>query len=380
MRVVLVSRRFWPQAQEPERTLGRLVEQLVACGVQCTVLTARWEAHSPVRFDYRGAAVFRLPSPAHSLWGATRYLRAVKRWLRENGADCDLVCHSRLSRDLHGVQLAVADRRTPVLVRCEAAGDRGDVDASRRSPFARRITASIENVDAVIAVSEQVRQELLAAGVPASRIRLIENGAPIDPRRSPGMQARSRRLLHESHDLFGLPPQGGLALYIGPLLASQGVFELVKAWRQVVKARPTAVLWMIGEGADGPKLWQRILNAGLDHRIILPGSFDDLTDLLQAADLLVAPALEEHSTTIVAEAAGCRLPIVASDLPGFRTAAGPGAQLTPPGDIDALTTALEEGLAAGMRLGPAYAPPSLEAMGLEHRQLFEEVLSQSGRS
>jgi phosphatidyl-myo-inositol alpha-mannosyltransferase len=69
---------------------------------------------------------------------------------------------------------------------------------------------------------------------------------------------------------------------------------------------------------------------------------DELTETLLSAKALVAPSLGQESFGMVlTRAYACALPVVASDIPGYREVLDPTASVAvPPGDIDALVDAV----------------------------------------
>jgi phosphatidylinositol alpha-mannosyltransferase len=74
---------------------------------------------------------------------------------------------------------------------------------------------------------------------------------------------------------------------------------------------------------------------------------------LAGADLLCAPSLGGESFgMVVLEAMAAGTPVIASDLPGYRDAAGGNACLVPPGDVAALAAALGDALRPAEALGP----------------------------
>ena len=76
LRLVVVTRRFWPLLDEAEGWLATLVVELVRAGVQVTVVTARWDAEWPYQVNFEGATVIRLPFSNRRGWGTLRYMRA----------------------------------------------------------------------------------------------------------------------------------------------------------------------------------------------------------------------------------------------------------------------------------------------------------------
>jgi glycosyltransferase involved in cell wall biosynthesis len=116
---------------------------------------------------------------------------------------------------------------------------------------------------------------------------------------------------------------------------------------------------------------------------VLAGAFDDVEDMLRAADLFVLPSLDEDLSLALLEAMAQGLPVIASDLPGIRTVIQDAAhgRLTPAGDIDALAAAILDildnpdvanhlGEQARQRMAPDF---SLDQMVDRHLQLFSEI-------
>jgi phosphatidyl-myo-inositol alpha-mannosyltransferase len=124
--------------------------------------------------------------------------------------------------------------------------------------------------------------------------------------------------------------------------------------------------------------------AGFGGRVRALGRVDDdeLRRRLAAADVLVAPSLGGESFGVVLlEAMAAGLPVVASDIPGYRDVLPPEAgRLVATGDATALAAALTELLAdaelrhrvgeAGRRAAAAYAWPRIAARVLE---VYERV-------
>ena len=111
------------------------------------------------------------------------------------------------------------------------------------------------------------------------------------------------------------------------------------------KVERAAVLWVAGDGPASEV--QRRRHPGSD-RVQWLGMLSDeeVAARLAGADVLCAPSLHGESFGMVlleGMAAGCA--IVASDIEGYRSAAGGHAVLVPPDDVPALTRALGTALA-----------------------------------
>jgi phosphatidylinositol alpha-mannosyltransferase len=139
-----------------------------------------------------------------------------------------------------------------------------------------------------------------------------------------------------------VPSDRPTVLFLGRHETRKGLGVLLDAFATV--DRP-AVLWVAGDGPDSEV--QRRRHPESD-RIRWLGLLSDaeVADRLAGADVLCAPSLRGESFGMVVLeglAAGCA--VVASDLEGYRSAAGGHAALVPPGDAGALGRALGIALA-----------------------------------
>jgi phosphatidyl-myo-inositol alpha-mannosyltransferase len=131
-------------------------------------------------------------------------------------------------------------------------------------------------------------------------------------------------------------------LFLGRHETRKGLGVLLDAFTTL--ERP-AVLWVAGDGPQGEV--QRRRHPESD-RINWLGilSDADVDARLAGADVLCAPSLRGESFgMVVLEGMAARCAVVASDLQGYRSAAGGHAVLVPPGDVTALSRALGVALA-----------------------------------
>jgi phosphatidyl-myo-inositol alpha-mannosyltransferase len=137
------------------------------------------------------------------------------------------------------------------------------------------------------------------------------------------------------------PTEVPTVLFVGRHEARKGLGVLLHAFGRV---RGPAALWVAGEGPDT----ERLRADSTDARVQWLGRLSDdaLARRLAGAAVLCAPSLRGESFGVVLlEAMAARCAVVASDLDGYRAAAGGNATLVPPADRDALAAALGAALA-----------------------------------
>jgi phosphatidyl-myo-inositol alpha-mannosyltransferase len=139
-----------------------------------------------------------------------------------------------------------------------------------------------------------------------------------------------------------VPSDRPTVLFLGRHETRKGLDVLLDAFAMI--DRP-AVLWVAGDGPQSEI--QRRRHPESDRVKWLGMLSDDEVDArLLGADVLCAPSLRGESFgMVVLEGMAARCAVVASDLQGYRSAAGGHAALFPPGDVTALSRTLGVALA-----------------------------------
>jgi phosphatidylinositol alpha-mannosyltransferase len=201
------------------------------------------------------------------------------------------------------------------------------------SPFYDSLKPVVETVirrlDVRVAVSEAARS------FPQSRFpgpyRIIPNGVPVE-KYAPAV---------------GAPKVSGRILFVGRAERRKGLGVLLQAFTLLRRRVPQATL--VVAGATRRQVLETERNG---HSVAVDmagiealGWVDDEEKVAQmaAAEIVCAPSLAAESFGIVlAEAMAAGVPVVASDLPGYRAVLrdGQAGRLTPPGDPVALADTL----------------------------------------
>jgi glycosyltransferase involved in cell wall biosynthesis len=205
-----------------------------------------------------------------------------------------------------------------------------DSEAASRD---RELEEPLLRADCLISVSDHGSSVLQERGVPARHIHVVP----------PGFDRLS------SANTYSDPAVRDdalvRALCVAQWIPRKGVLDLVRAWTE--RERSGAMLELIGETDTDPAYAASVRAAiadAPDAPITVSGPVDDaaLGAAYAAADLFVLPSRYEGYGIVYAEALAHSLPIIACDVGPVPGLVGrEAAVLVPPGDIGALSEALD---------------------------------------
>lgn len=206
------------------------------------------------------------------------------------------------------------------------------------------------------AISESTRDDLVARGIPAGRIRVIH----------PGVDSR----LH--HPVAGSRATAPTFLYLGRLKRYKGVETAIRALGLARKVRPDLTLDIAGSGDDRGRLEAVSRRLGLAEAVRFHGFVSEETklDFMRRSWANVFPSPKEGWGITIVEAAACGTPSLASDSPGLRDSVRDGQTgfLVPHADPAAL---------AGRMLELAQDPALVERLGRQARSFAETLTWES---
>ena len=188
---------------------------------------------------------------------------------------------------------------------------------------------SIEQSDAVTAVSEYLREETYRAfGCERCSIEVIPNF--INPAIYYPAEDGTCRTSIAAADTKVL-------MHISNFRPVKRATDVVRVFAEVRKHKK-AVLVMVGDGPERPDAEAEAERLGIADEVRFLGKIDAIADLLRCADLYLLPSSSESFGLSALEAMACGVPVIASDVGGLREVVpngGPGA-LLPVGDVDAM--------------------------------------------
>jgi glycosyltransferase involved in cell wall biosynthesis len=188
---------------------------------------------------------------------------------------------------------------------------------------------AFRQAETVVAVSEQVKSELMGIGVPDRKIEVVPNGVDTDEF-SPGPSRR---------DALDLPkdvPMGGL---VGDLSTPRkNLGTVLRALREV----PRFHLAVAGtlDGSPYPALARRL---DLDDRVHFLGYCENIPALMRSVDVCLCPSRYEPFSLVLLEALASGCPVITAETVGAADLLpeDAGWVIEEPTDVDALSAKIE---------------------------------------
>lgn len=242
----------------------------------------------------------------------------------------DVRPHVVHAHESHALLVAGFAART-VRPRPRVVGHRRVVTPIRRNPVSRWKYVRVP--DLLIAVSETVKQVLVADGVPAELIRVVHDGIPLDPLPAPGTPVRQR---------IGAAPDTPVVMTLAAANRAKDHSTLIVAARRLAERRDEFRWVVFGTGPRLDELRAEVERDGLGGRLHYLGFDPEARALLPEADAFALPTRSEGLGTSVLDAMAAGVPVVASAVGGVPEIVRheESGLLVPPGDPAALAVAL----------------------------------------
>ena len=173
------------------------------------------------------------------------------------------------------------------------------------------ILNTLVNSDAVIAVSSDIAQQVVADGVDSNRVFVVRRG--VDEKVfCPGDRNAARQRL-------GLPLDARILVGVGRLVPVKDWPSLVTACGHLQRRGHGVRCYLLGDGPGRSTLEGQVAELGLRGQFELRGGQSQavLADWYRAADLVALPSLSEGIPNVLLEAIACGAAFVATNVGGI---------------------------------------------------------------
>jgi glycosyltransferase involved in cell wall biosynthesis len=216
----------------------------------------------------------------------------------------------------------------------------------------------LRNYAAVVAVSNEVKQRLLKAGVREDKIHLVRNGIDLRPfdKATPSL---SNTVSEDRSPIVGL---------IGRLSIEKGVDIFLQAAARVLVEVPSTKFVVVGEGPDRDKLESLIDELKIRQSVSMLGQRDDMPSVYASLDIMVSASRQEGLPMAVLEGMASGLPLIATPVGDVPTVVNDGRTgvMVPPENAALLASAIVTLLRN---------PAQRERLGAAARKLIEDEFS-----
>ncbi len=298
--------------------------------------------------------------------------RTVIASIRELAArtNVDIVHAHGYKADIY-VYLALRGLGTPLVSTCHTWYD-NDLLVTLYGMADRFV---LRNYAGVVAVSDEVKQRLLKAGVSEKNIHLVPNGIDLRPFNNAPPSLREASTSNHT-------PIVGL---VGRLSKEKGIDIFLHAAARVLVEFPSAKFVVVGEGPDQAMLQALIDELNIRESVSMLGRRDDMPSVYASLDLMVSSSRQEGLPMAILEGMASRLPLVATAVGDVPTLVldGRTGVLVPAENVELLATGIVELLRDSTkreRLGAAARQHieeefSAERMTADYLRVYEEAAS-----
>ena len=216
---------------------------------------------------------------------------------------------------------AAALARVPIRI-----GSRRDILLPERSAGQHRLQRHAYRwAHRVVANSTAAARQVVAEGVPESRVTVVPNGIDLS-------RYRPRPIGNSSF----------VVTTVANLRSEKGHDVLIAAAAEVVRTAPSARFQLVGDGPMRKTLEAQVRALELDRHVAFLGHREDVPELLTASDVFVLPSRTEAFPNGLLEAMAAGVPSVASNVGGIPELVQDGVNglLVPAGDAQSLARAI----------------------------------------
>lgn len=324
MRILMLS---WEYPPHLAGGLGAhvmdLVPALAAQGAEVTVVTPRWRGGAEAEELSLNARVFRVEPPVASVQNLfpdaqqtnltlEHFVHAL--WEREGGFDL-IHTHDWL---VSFAAIALKKFYKTPLVATMHATERGRHGGYIGNPMSEALDGAewwlTFEAWRVITTSVYMAREVETFfELPTDKITVIPNG--VDAAR---MDAYLYQDLRAFRNVWALPDEK-IVFYVGRMQYEKGLQLLVEAAREILSRGERVKFILAGRGPMLEPLQRRVVELGLQERVLLPGYVADTVrdQLYCAADAAVFPSLYEPFGIVALEAMAAQCPVIVSDVGGL---------------------------------------------------------------
>jgi len=188
----------------------------------------------------------------------------------------------------------------------------------------------LRSFDKIVAVSDQIAQELLKKHISQDRIHRIPNGTPIYDNNKLDQSSLRKEM--------GFKREDRIVGIVGRLSIEKGHRFFLEAAKSILNKFPSTKFLIVGEGNLYAELKNQAFSLGLKENVFFTGFRKDVALLYRTMDVVVSSSLREGIPMTILESMAVGKPVVATSVGGVTKLVQNNRTgfLIPPRDADAI--------------------------------------------
>ena len=164
----------------------------------------------------------------------------------------------------------------------------------------------------ILAVSEEVKNRLVAYGYPSGNVTVAFHGIDV-ARYSPSESVKA-----EVRRKYGIPEDALVFVSTARMSPQKRIERIIKAFDELSSAHNNIWVLLAGDGPLKENMQSLAASVREKHRIKMLGQLEDVVPILQAGDIYLLPSDNEGLSVALTEAMSAGLVCVATDVSGSR--------------------------------------------------------------
>jgi glycosyltransferase involved in cell wall biosynthesis len=159
----------------------------------------------------------------------------------------------------------------------------------------------------IIAVSDQIHEEIKNKGIISKKIELIYNGIDVQ-------KFENKFDNDEIKSEFSISAKSKVVGTVGSLNIVKGHIYFIEAAKEVLKSSPDTKFLIVGDGPLRKKLEEKTKKLKIERNVIFAGLIKDMPKIYSLIDVLVIPSLSEGMPMVLLEAMAAGKPVIATNV------------------------------------------------------------------
>lgn len=283
-RLLIVTRRFWPFADDQCHRLLYWASCLREKGFRPSILTARWNASWPEVTDIRYLPVHRILPAPHSNWNESYLQKNLVQWINLHFKEFDAIYVDRVDALLQILTSKSGSWNLPII--CRFAPNESFLGSAPAARISLQVAAeACKRCQAVTVTNASDHRYLISQGVGEASIVRAEDPPAAWIQRTSENRAGSRRCLANLSADFVVPDRTAVISHIGATDWSS-LRQALDSICDLLDAGGLLRVWIVNPNISYSVIHEYLKDRGWHREVLIFDGFDDLDELAKASDLL----------------------------------------------------------------------------------------------